>query len=297
MQLSDVSRTAVITLRSRVIESQKATHLIRDPMAAWCLERLETLASSREEQTLLFERRLSPALTMYIALRARKYDAITNAFIAQNPSCLVVNLGCGFDTRYWRIDHGRCEYVELDLPEMVALKREVLGERLAYDMIGASVLNRSWMDRVSPGRDRRTLVLAEGLFMYLPKAEVMSLFRDMSRRFCDSRIAFEVTAERYTRGLWKKLVIWKMKRQTGFDAGSSYDFGVRSAREIESYGPGIQVIDEWSYVDDPDVRPRILKYLRLSRTQWTVTASIGAQGTPAAVRSEQDRGGSSLSSG
>ena len=36
----------------------------------------------------------------------------------------------------------------------------------------------------------------------------------------------------------------------------------------------IKVIEEWSYVDDPDIRPRIYKYMGISRTQWAITATI-----------------------
>ncbi len=273
MELSEVSKTAVATLRSRVIESGKPRPLIDDPMAAYCLERLAGLASE-EERALLFDRRLSRALTRHIALRARKYDALADAFISDNPACLVVNLGCGFDTRYWRIDHERCEYVELDLPESIALKREVLGERLVYETLGASVLDPSWMDRVNPDGSRKALLLAEGLLMYLPKPAVVALFGAVARKFHGSRFVCEVVTEKYTRGLWKRIVAWKIERQLGLDAGASYDFGVRDAREIESYAGGLKVVGEWSYVEDPDVRPRILKYLGLSRTQWTVTVDV-----------------------
>ena len=273
MQLSDVSMTAIGTLRCRAIESEKENPLIHDPMAVYCLERLRTLTST-DEQAFLFEKKLSASLTNHIALRARKYDAIVDEFISENPGCLVVNLGCGFDTRYWRINHAECEYVELDLPEMIALKREILKERLDYDMIGASVLDISWMDTVNPRGNRKTLLLAEGLFMYLPKPEVVSLFRTISERFRDSRLAFEVVTAKYTHGIWKRLVAWKVRRQLGLNAGASYQFGVRNAREVESYGEGLRVIGEWFYAEDPDVQPKILRYLGLSRTQWTVTVAV-----------------------
>ncbi len=45
-------------------------------------------------------------------------------------------------------------------------------------------------------------------------------------------------------------------------------------KKLPVYGKGINIIDEWSYVEDADVRPQILKYMGLSRTQWTVTATI-----------------------
>jgi O-methyltransferase involved in polyketide biosynthesis len=187
-----------------------------------------------------------------------------------------VNLGCGFDTRYWRIDHDKCRYIELDLPEMVELKRRVLKDNLTYELIGCSVLDPSWIEQVTSNGNSNFLLMAEGLFMYLPKAQVICLFEALSKSFERSRIVLEVVAEAYTRGIWKQLITMKMRRETGSDAGSFYNFGIRNAAELETYGKGIQVLDEWAYVDDPDVRPRIYRYLYkgLSRTQWTVTAAI-----------------------
>jgi methyltransferase (TIGR00027 family) len=273
IKLGDVSRTAISTLRCRAMESEKNEPLIHDPMASYCVQRLREMASE-EERTLLFDRRFSPALSNYIALRARKYDALAAAFIARHPGCLVVNLGCGFDTRYWRIDHHQCEYIELDLPEVMDLKRLVLSERLEYDLVGTSVLDHAWMERVNPRGDRETMLLAEGLLMYLPRSKVIELFGAIARAFRCSRMVCEVATEKYTRGLWKRIVEVKFNHQLGFAAGASYRFGIGTAREIESWGSGLQVVDEWSYVDDPDARPRFLKYLGVSRTQWTVVVSV-----------------------
>ena len=124
----------------------------------------------------------------------------------------------------------------------------------------------------------KVLFLAEGLLMYLPKKEVVRLFNRLSRNFRHSRILFEVVNERYTRGIWKKMVVFKMKRSLGSDAGASYSFGVRDAKEIESYGSGIRVAGEWSYFEEKEIKPSLLKLFRhlkfLTRTQWTVMAEI-----------------------
>jgi methyltransferase (TIGR00027 family) len=285
MKLTDVSKTALVTLRSHVLESQKKNPIINNPMAEYCLDKLVSLASE-DERALLFNRKLSSALTSHIALRARKYDSIINDYISKNSSSTVVNLGCGFDTRYWRIDNKKCEYFELDLPELVEMKKDILKEYLGYELIGCSVLDSSWIDRVTSKGNRNFLLIAEGLFMYLPKADVISLFRTFSERFYHSQIALEVVTEKYTRGLWKKIVEMKIKRELGLTAGSSYNFGIRNALELESYGNGIKVIDEWSYVEDPDVRPRIYKYMGFSRTQWTVTATINESANNSASHSQ-----------
>jgi hypothetical protein len=70
-----------------------------------------------------------------------------------------------------------------------------------------------------------------------------------------------------------------MKRNLGSEAGTSYQSGVREADEVEAYGPGIKVVQEWSYFEDKDIRPRFLRLFRhfklMTRTQWTIKATIG----------------------
>ena len=168
MKLSDVSKTAIFTLRCRALEAQKEKPLIHDPMAVYCQDQLAALASA-QEKALFFDRPLSARLTHHIALRARKYDALIDDWIARNQSSTVVNLGCGFDTRYWRIEHQKCRYIELDLPEIVELKKEALQKKLDYELIGCSVLDPAWIDQVTAIGNRNILLAAEGLFMYLPK--------------------------------------------------------------------------------------------------------------------------------
>lgn len=277
MELTDVSKTAFVTLRSHVIESQNRNPIIKDSMAVYCLDKLISLATENENR-LLFKRKLPATLTSHIAIRARKYDSMINAYIANNPSCTVVNLGCGFDTRYWRIDNQKCKYIELDLPELVAIKKEILKEHIDYEIIGCSVLDPSWINKVISTGNKNILLIAEGLLMYLSKGDVINLFKIISEKLYNSQIIFEVVTEKYTHGFWKKILEIKMNRTLGLNAGSSYNFGIKKAQDIEFYGKGFKIIKEWSYLEDDDVRPKILKYLRrfkfITRTQWTLIASI-----------------------
>jgi O-methyltransferase involved in polyketide biosynthesis len=181
------------------------------------------------------------------ALRACKYDAYVKTFIAENQAGLVVSLGCGFDTRYWRVSESAWNYNEVDLPEVIAAKKKVLDDRLTYRTIDGSVLEEGWIDEVRSIQTEAILFLAEGLLMYLPQAEVIGLFNKLAETFSKSEIVFEVVNQKYTKGLWKKSVESKMKRSLGSEAGASYEFGVREAKEVEAYGPGIKVVEEWSY--------------------------------------------------
>jgi methyltransferase (TIGR00027 family) len=276
--LSTVSETALITLKSRVQETEKDEPVIRDKVAQECLAGIRPLLPA-ETQNRLLHKNLPSSLTRHIALRARKYDTYAREFIAQNPAGLVVSLGSGFDTRYWRVSDQAWNYIEVDLPAVIEAKKKVLGDRLTYKLIGCSVLEDGWLEEARSLQDENILFLAEGLLMYLPPAEVVGLFNKLARTFSKSEIVFEVVNKKYAQGLWKKSVESKMKRRLGSEAGASYEFGVREAREVEAYGPAIKVVEEWSYFEDEDIRPRFLRLFRhfkfMTRTQWTIKATIG----------------------
>ncbi|MDH5719456.1 MAG: class I SAM-dependent methyltransferase [Spirochaetia bacterium] len=281
MPLSDVSKTALFILASHVIDFKKKKSILNDRKAEYSLNKIISFLS-KEDQNILLKTKLPAALESYIVLRARYYDSYVNEFIARNKDCIIVNLGCGFDMRYWRINHESCKYIELDLPDVIHLKKKALKEILCYKLIGRSVLDFSWINKIKikkgKGNERSVLFIAEGLFMYLPKEDIIELFKKISENFSGSKIIFETVHEKYTHGIWKKIASIKMKKTLGFDAGSSYNFGIKNASEIESYAKGVKVTNEWSYFEDKDIRPKILKYFgsfkMFSRTQWTIEADL-----------------------
>ncbi|MBI9051362.1 MAG: class I SAM-dependent methyltransferase [Anaerolineaceae bacterium] len=273
-----ISETAIITLKSRVIEFQKEAPIINDPVSLTCLENIANHVPKETYQRIV-DRKLPSTLTTHVAIRARKYDLYTKEFLEKYPDALVVSLGCGFDTRYWRVSDSKWNYIEIDLADVIAAKKEILKDKIDYLTIGCSVLDEKWIREVLAIQDKHVLFLAEGLFMYLPQKEVESLFNKLSDSFTHSCIVFETVNKKYTSGIWKKMVESKMKRSLGTDAGSSYQFGVNKAKEIESFGQNIKLVEEWSYFEDEDIEPKILWYLRnmkfFTRTQWTIKAEIG----------------------
>ncbi len=243
MNLSKVSQTAILILVCRVVASQKKNPIFYDPMAVLCLERLIAVASAEEKKLIVKWKK------MYAGLQARdarariqtviSFDSITDLFISTHPGCTVINLACGFDTRFWRIENEKCKYIELDLPEIIELKREILKDHLGYELIASSVLDPAWIDKVTSSGNSNFLLLAEGLFMYLPEQDVIRLLQGISRRFNHSQLVLDMAPEKYTHGLWKKMINLESKAW-GLDV--SILSGITDPGEIESYGPGLKVI-------------------------------------------------------
>jgi methyltransferase (TIGR00027 family) len=246
MNLSQVSRTAILTLICRVVASEKEDAVFNDPMAVLCLERLTSLASAAEKNWIISRKRFYGGISAHdakaCARRARIFDDTANRFVAANPQCTLVNLACGFDTRFWRIANEDCRYIEIDLPAVVALKREILKDQLGYELIGCSVLDASWIDQVTANGNSRFLLLAEGLLMFLPKPDVTQLFQRLAQRFARSQFVFDVVPEKYLKGLWKMLLRLETRVNWGLDV--SWVYGINDPRDIESYGPGLRVLGD-----------------------------------------------------
>jgi O-methyltransferase involved in polyketide biosynthesis len=172
--------------------------------------------------------------------RLKAFDNAVNRFIAENPQCTVINLACGFDTRFWRIENKKCTYIELDLPEVIQLKKEILKEHLEYEVIGLSVLEPSWMDQVTINGNTDFLLLAEGLFPWIPPPDATRLFKEIGERFYRSQLVLDMVPEKYTKGIWKELIRLHSRIDFGLDV--RWVFGIQHPQDLEAYANGFKVI-------------------------------------------------------
>jgi O-methyltransferase involved in polyketide biosynthesis len=242
MDLSDVSRTAILTLLGHVNASEKENVVFNDPMAVLCLEKLMSIASVKEKKWITWQKRLiATPDARALARRVKTFDNLANLFISKYPKCTVINLACGFDTRFWRIENKDCRYIEIDLPEVVALKREILKDQISYELIGCSVLDASWIDLVITNGNSNFLLLAEGLFMFLSKQDVKNLLQLLTQKLIRSQLVVEIAHEKWTNSFWKMMFALQA-RVWGLDV--SFTFGIKDPRDLESYAPGLRVLGD-----------------------------------------------------
>lgn len=276
LMLSDVANTGLLTAFCHATESRSRKPLLEDPQAEAIADRLApTLADSPNKLLRGLARgRIRDSLVVHLAIRARKYDQYARGFVQRHPGGCVVNLGCGLDTRFRRIDDGRLHLYDLDLPEVIALKRKLVEETDRYHLIGQSVLDPRWMDRLTAEQTDPFLFLAEGLLMYLPADGVRALILELVSRFPGSELVFETVNSVWLKPSLKWIINAKMQRELGLGRGTEYRFGIRDGHEPEEWSPGIRLLEEWTYLDEDEPRiglARRFRYWRLLRyTQWTV---------------------------
>ena len=197
--ISDVSATMLLTLYARVVESRSPDPLLTDPKAEEIVAQINPSLLEAEDKFLrrMGQFKISKALALHTAIRAKQYDDYAQEFMRTYPECNLVNLGCGLDTRFWRIDNGAIRFFDLDLPEVIQIKRGLVRETERYRMVGCSVLDEQWINAAMAG-GRPTLFLAEGLFMYLPKANVRELLSSLAQRVKTGQLVAEMAHEKYT---------------------------------------------------------------------------------------------------
>ena len=280
-KLAGVSETSLLTLYCRATESRAKDPILRDEAAVELAGRLAPALAASSSKLLqkVARGRVNPQLNLYISLRAKKYDEYGTDFISRHPDGIIVNLGCGMDTRFQRIDNGSLLLIDLDLPEVIAIKKELLPESERYHQIGSSVFETEWMDQVKSYGERPALFLAEGLLMYLDAARVKALILEMLARFPGSEMVCEVFNSMWLKGPLKGIMNRKLQGQFGFTKDTDYHFGISHSREMETWQAGIQFLDEWSYFDTGHRKLGLLRFFKNSefmrKVQWTVHYRLG----------------------
>ena len=82
-------------------------------------------------------------------LRTRLFDQYVQSFLIKNPKGVIVEIGCGLNTRFERLDNGKAQWFDLDLPDALALRRQFFQDEPRRTMIEDSVLSTDWMEQVA----------------------------------------------------------------------------------------------------------------------------------------------------
>jgi O-methyltransferase involved in polyketide biosynthesis len=273
--MSDVAATSLVTLYCHALETVSDNPLLSDPKSVEITNELnKTLSlSERRLDRILVSGKLQKSLVVHIAIRAKKYDDYARDFLQKYPDGVIINIGCGLDSRFLRIDNGRVVFYDLDLPEIIAMKKDFFSETERYHFIASSVLDFDWMEGVLRHKGP-FLFMAEGVFMYLDGDDVRSLVLMLQEKFKGSELVCEVFNSVWLRPLLKKLVDFKMRRQLHLGKGAVFRSGIHDSREMEQWHTGIEFLDDWSYFDSGEEKLgwlKVLKCIELFRkTQWTV---------------------------
>ncbi|WP_158889178.1 class I SAM-dependent methyltransferase [Amycolatopsis anabasis] len=215
-----VEWTMLCTLYLRAYESRSNHSILGDHAAAEAMDRIDYDFDRMKS--------LRPSSNQFlVALRAKQLDVWATDFLARHPDAIVLHLGCGLDSRAFRLDlPAGVDWFDVDVPTVVELRRQVYSEHDRYQMIGSSVTDPEWLDRIPA--DRPVLVVAEGLLPYLTENEVRQLLQRLTDRFPTGELMFD------------GIPPW------GAKVMKIFRWGIRDGHQLEQWNPRLRFLEKAS---------------------------------------------------
>jgi O-methyltransferase involved in polyketide biosynthesis len=184
--LNGAAETMLQSFYARAQYSRKKNHKIYDAKAVEIVDRIDYDFTSAGKDT---------TMSGGVIARTIVLDELVNNFIAENPDCVVVNIACGLDTRFYRVDNGRITWYNLDLPETIEVRNQIFEPTERVSNIGISVLDPSWADCIKVRG--KMLFVIEGLSMYLTAEENAKMLTIIRSHFDNAYVLLECLAKRW----------------------------------------------------------------------------------------------------
>ncbi len=243
--LSGVAETLLIPLYNRAMESQRPDAMMKDEKAVALVTQM-SYDFDRVRQI-----RMAEGNKVARIMLTREMDRYARDFLSRHPQAVVVHIGCGLDSRFERVDNGQVEWYDLDLPEVIGLRRKFIGgEGERYHLLSCSVLEDAWLEAVSVHHQRPFLFLAENVFVYFMEAQVKSLVLRLRGHFPGAELVFDG---------WTPFFVWLGNRQLSSSKFAGLlQWGFWRSQVIEEWGEGIRLLGQWGFFDQPE--PRMAPY-------------------------------------
>ena len=178
-----IAETLFIPLYMRSLETIRTDGIISDPAACKLVESLEFNFSRYDKK---------PMTQIGTAIRIRTFDAAARQFIESHNTPVIVNIGCGLDTRFQRIDTGKGVFVELDLPEVISLREKLLPDSKRNPSITSSMFDPKWMEDLQVTfPDADWMFIVEGVMMYFPEEKIKSFLDHLAHFFPSCQLHFD----------------------------------------------------------------------------------------------------------
>ena len=232
-----VQETLVIPLFGRAVCSRHYPDLLYDPKAEEICGQLDYDFASRQKK-------MESAAGLFGAMEAaqRHYDLAWEVkdYLWKYPEAAVVNLGCGLDTTFAECDNGTCRGYNIDFPDVIKIREELLPSQEREQSIGADLNDHTWMEQVDGTKG--AVFFAAGVFYYFRRDDVRKLLDAIAQRFPGSVIVFD-TCNRKGAAMMTKTWL----KEAGITDAGVY-FSVEEETELNSFSTHFASVTSRSYM-------------------------------------------------
>nr|MCR5768452.1 class I SAM-dependent methyltransferase [Lachnospiraceae bacterium] len=172
----------------------------------------------------------------------RQYDIACEVkdYLKLNPNAAVVNLGCGLDDTFRKCDNGTCRGYNIDMPDVIKVRNELLPENDREKNLGFDLNDESWMDEINAGEG--AIFYATGVFYYFKTEDVKALFCKMAKRFPGAVLVFDACNRRGAKMMTKTWL-----KEAGINDVRAF-FSLESHTELENWSSDFSRVSAKSYM-------------------------------------------------
>ncbi len=233
IQFTKEKETMLMTLSGRAKQSQWKDPILRDPWAEEAMRHIDYDMSKTLTGVSSWSMWKDIGCTI-IATRAATFDQLTTRFLADHPDAVVLQVGCGMDSRAFRLNPpAGVEWYDVDYPDVIDLRRQLFPEREGYHLVGAPLEDLRWLDEV-PG-NRPGLLIAEGVLHYLSETEVKALLNAVAGHFTGGQMIFDIC---------NTMIVKRAGANVG-GTGATYKWGLDDPQDIRKLEPNLELIKEY----------------------------------------------------
>lgn len=222
IKLGNVQETLLLPLWGRAIETQKREPLLVDHKAV-------SIINSISYDFAVISKNISSISRLSWIARSIYFDNKLKDFMSVFPEDTIVNIGCGLDTTFDRVDNGKIHWVDLDLPDTIELRKKYIPETDRRRYISKSVFDTSWYEMID--KKSKVMLLTAGVLYYFTEDGVKRLFGDFHTFLPGVEIIFDYASELGVK-LSNKVVLEK----GGMNKSAFLKWGVNDIMEIEKWG-------------------------------------------------------------
>lgn len=233
--LTEEKETLLIPLLGKAQGNRKQNPILIDKKAAEIVKQID----------YDFESLNIPEKTnIMMCIRAKLIDNYVNSFLLDKENSIALHLGCGLDSRYYRIKNNNVDWYDLDFKEVIDVRKHFFKETDKYHMIASSVTESEWIEKI-PQEKGHYIIIAEGLFMYLKEDEIKKLISHLRDRIGNYTLIFDA----YSKLAAKNANSHPSLKRTG----AKISWGINDPAALANWGLGIQLIDEEYFTDYDEI--------------------------------------------
>ncbi|MDR2794076.1 MAG: class I SAM-dependent methyltransferase [Treponema sp.] len=198
--LQGVQKTALLPLWGRAVFSRLYPEILDDKESIRIINDLDYNFSE-------IEKAFGEYGGLCYIIRCRKIDAVIKRFVQEHPNATVVNIGAGFDTAFSRVDNGTIRWYDIDLIDVITLRKKIIPEGPRNTCIAKSIFDYSWIKDVHFNAEDGILFVSGGVFVYFMEDDVRNLFITLADNFPAGELYFDgqiKAALRVSNGMVKK---------------------------------------------------------------------------------------------